>query len=155
MVLDKKWIKSVIDSITSSVNFRRKGDTWYSESNDFHILINLQKSNWGKQFYLNLGVSIKGKPDGSLPQEKDCNLRVRLSELFLDQKYFDQIMDFENDQISITIRKETIENAIANIAIPFLESINTISSMKERVSSGVIKLYWIDLDLKKILGIEE
>ena len=84
-----------IKPLLKEYGFKKKGYNWIKEQNECIKIFNIQKSQFGKQVYLNIGFIIKKvmKDDHILMYK--CPIQIRLDEL-IGKKY----LDFENDIIS-------------------------------------------------------
>ncbi|MCA9096658.1 MAG: DUF4304 domain-containing protein, partial [Planctomycetaceae bacterium] len=58
--------------------FKKKGSTWHRAAGGFIQVFNVQGSQWGKSFYLNLGIYIKALGDKTTPTEYECHIQSRV-----------------------------------------------------------------------------
>lgn len=63
-----------------AVGFKKKRGSWHREQDDLIHVVNIQGSQWGADFYLNIGVYLKALGQESRPPEYRCHFRSRLSE---------------------------------------------------------------------------
>lgn len=72
-----KTIETTFASVLKARGFRKRGRNWFrtTQTDDYQI-VNLQKSPWGGDFYVNLGWSL---PDATkaFRSEIQCDLRLR------------------------------------------------------------------------------
>ncbi len=63
----------------SDFGFERRGLFWHRSTQDLFQVVSLQKSAWGPQYYVNLGVTIR-EVDDSLPRViSKCHILGRLA----------------------------------------------------------------------------
>jgi len=72
--------------------FRRDGRNWRRDLPELILVVNLQRSRWGANFYVNIGVfvnAIRDEPwdirDRTKPRAEESHYRIRLEDLFADQ----------------------------------------------------------------------
>ncbi|WP_457150720.1 DUF4304 domain-containing protein, partial [Mesorhizobium sp. P5_C1] len=96
--MDKKELESLLNKDLSANGFKKKSATWYRQDAGALQVVNLQKSNFGLRFYVNIGcvpngMSVEGLPT---PKEYDCPIKIRLDSAFPDQKTrIEETLDLE------------------------------------------------------------
>lgn len=55
----KNPLRLALEDVLGPAGFTRKGDSWYRRSEEIVEVVNLQKSQWGAQFYLNYGIWLR------------------------------------------------------------------------------------------------
>ncbi len=76
-------IKEIVKDYMKSTGFRCKRNSWYRQCNDLLQIINIQKSYWGDQYYINLGFdyydgSFRYPSEYRFPPEYMFDLRIRI-----------------------------------------------------------------------------
>lgn len=61
--------------------FKRKGATLYRDQAESIAVVNLQGSQWGGQYYVNVALWLKALGDADTPPENKCHVRTRLTSL--------------------------------------------------------------------------
>ena len=56
--MDKKDLINVFDNILKPKGFKRSGNYWRYYNDELEKIVNLQKSQWGNQYYINYGFNI-------------------------------------------------------------------------------------------------
>jgi hypothetical protein len=94
--------------------FKGVRDTnFYRERPETICLLNLQKSSWGPQFYINAAVWFTRFGPDRRPKEHHCHIRWRVDSLMQDQasKLFVQALDLETPMPG-DYRLSLIENGV-------------------------------------------
>lgn len=132
--MDKKTFKKSIAAVCEQASFIKNGQSWYRYGKDTIGVINLQKSDWGNFYYINLGIWLKGIGDEKFPKENHCQIRGRAEGLFpearelvsrgcsleeSDPEYITQLSVFLRDQL-----------------IPFLEEAMDIEKLRSLIQEG-------------------
>lgn len=66
--------------------FRKSGATWHRDAHRLIQVFNIQKSQWGDQFYLNVGIYLRDLGDEPRPTEYRCHVRCRAERLLADEE---------------------------------------------------------------------
>ncbi|ELZ1717854.1 DUF4304 domain-containing protein [Vibrio parahaemolyticus] len=124
---EKKCLESILKPALKKAGFRKKGSTWWKHLEGFIQVINIQGSQYSKQFYLNLGVYIIAVGDKEWPSESDCHIQIRLDSLAnpsLVHKLLDYETAFENSD-----RREISELVLAK-GLPWLDQCSSFDGAK-------------------------
>ena len=81
-----------INPILNEYGFKKKGLNWFSENDNIVKIFNIQKSQFGKQIYLNIGIKIKALESKISNTFPGSHVGFRLDHLLRKG-----ILDFEND----------------------------------------------------------
>ena len=123
-------VKAIIKDQLKSAGFRCQGNTWYRRRNDLIQALNIQKSAWGDQYYINLRFDYF---DGSFkyPSEykfhNTFDLDFRASSILKEADF--KAFDFENEY-DPKKRTDTVRDIISQ-CIDLLDKCNSTSAMKE------------------------
>lgn len=151
-VMKDAIIKS-INLATNNFNFRRKSSTWFLDLPESIILMELQKSQWGRQYYINLAVWAKelGEPIAIPPKERICHLRTRLSQIASSR--IGVALDFADATLDEQDRAEIIRDEVSIYAIPFLLQCGTMSGIADAYKQGKLNRAMIAKQLKDLIYI--
>lgn len=133
-------IKSSLSCVLKNAGFRRKGNNWFWETEDAVVVVNLQKSNFGEQYYVNLAVWLRALGDASEPKEQLCHVRLRSTALDAErQKYWEDkvfnleypLPDEERDALSRSFMESN--------ALPFLRAAASLDGLRNLQGEGRLK----------------
>lgn len=145
-MIEKKTLKQVIDSSLREAGFFQKGQSWYLSSSDTIIVINLQKSSWDEQYYLNIGFWLNALGEATYPQHNRCHLYYRAENFFQDQK------ELILTSCSLTKSNQNLLNELAlfitNQLTPFLLECRSEKKLKELMSQGVLEGGFVKLEAR-------
>lgn len=74
-------VKDLLDQELRQLGFTRKGNAWRRPVGDVTHIVALQKSRWGKSYYLNLAVWVGGLPPEANVKSADCPLQSRIGSI--------------------------------------------------------------------------
>lgn len=150
-VANTKDLEAIITAQLKPCGFRKKGSNWYLNTDDCVRMINLQKSEWGGQYYLNTAILVTSLDKEQNPLEYKCHIRVRADFLVPDKAELSKVLDLENHSVPSKKRAEFIAGIISDYLIPFLLSLGTLDSIKEAVLENDIVSCRTTLALKRFL----
>lgn len=137
--MKKKDLIQLLDSIFTSLKFKRKGNNWVVNGDVISKIINLQKSNYGNFFYINYGFVIQGLElttvthIGNRLASVDKNEQLRITDL----------LDLENN-ISDDVRLSELKTLITKKILYKMQSMNTeediLNELKTRPNLNNIPL---------------
>jgi len=117
--------------------------------------MNLQRSQWGPQYYLNLGLWLLHLGETSNPREDECHIRIRAGELLSLQEagWDDALLDLEtpwDDEKRAMKIKATAEAFRA-----LLETMSSLHGIKELYRAGLLDDAAIVKEARALLEQEE
>lgn len=133
--------------------FKKKGSTWHLESPECISVLNVQRSQWGDKYYINLGVLVKQLDNIPSPKEYQCHFRDRLSHIVGNSAKMELEPDFEDPSSTEEQKAQTVREAIETHAIPLLLSLQTLEGIKRTFSEKRISPAFAADKLTKLLGI--
>ncbi|WP_437483775.1 DUF4304 domain-containing protein [Sorangium sp. So ce1014] len=134
-------VKLATDAALKSAQFLRKSGTWYRNVEETVLIVDVQRSNFGQQYYINLGIFVKGLAQQLTklpPKESECHIRLRLESLMpeAEEQASQALLDLENISIGFDERQIRIREAIDSVALPFLLQCSTRAGICEANRSG-------------------
>lgn len=77
--------------------FSKTGPTWHRKFGDAIHVVNLQKSQWGDQFYVNIGIYLMALGKELKPTEYRCHVRCHLENLLPRGSHIrlSELLDFD------------------------------------------------------------
>ena len=133
--------------------FKVRSNTWHKQCEDTILVVNLQKSQWGPQFYINLAVWVRRLGDASAPKEYQCHIRQRATSLpDTRAKTLERALDLEDESMGMQEREACIDEFMRESAIPFLESLSTIEGIRLALEAQKLKGSLINRELKELLA---
>lgn len=92
-------VLSAVNKIALAHSFQRKVSNWYVEHDDSVHLVNIQRSNFGKQFYINIAIWLRNEDDLTLInfKENKAPVRCRVETIIPIEKiyYLRKVLDLE------------------------------------------------------------
>lgn len=83
-MIEKTKFKKIFGEVFSGSGFAKKGQRWFLPGKDAIVVVNLQKSDFAENFYVNIGIWLRALGESEFPQENHCQIQVRLGSLFAE-----------------------------------------------------------------------
>lgn len=74
-------VQETFDRFMKSAGFAKRSGSWYRSSDEVVTVVELQKSQYGPKYYINLGLWLRALGESTAPKEQSCHVRTRLSSL--------------------------------------------------------------------------
>ena len=129
--MDSAQFKKIVDNELKSQGFIKKGNSWYSSTNECIVLLNLQHSNFSSFYYVNLGSFLRKRNyDEKYPKETECHIRTRVPYGVNDDESYHEILDLTTD-ISDEKRELLLIDMIHKYCLPTLLKLSSIEGIKK------------------------
>lgn len=151
---NSKWLQHALAPALKAAGFGKAGATWRRTNAATVGVLNLQGSQWGPSFYVNLGVYFRALGDRERPSEASCHIRIRLSELVPNRERFNSLLDFEKP-MQENVRARELETLVIENAVPWLDALSTISGARQYFSVQRPAAAWVTKEATALLASSE
>lgn len=127
-MMDTKEFKELFNEVAQYNNFEKAFGGWFKESHESIVVLDLQKSNYGCYYELNIKIYIQGVFNKAYVRNKDLvkknigNIFSRQPNEYKDMLELDNLMSIEN-------RRTKLESLFDNYIVP----ITTMAATKEGI----------------------
>ena len=106
--------------------FTKTGCSWHKRCAELIQVFNIQHSQWGNQFYLNIGIYLTELGKETKPAEYRCHIRCRVEELLpgVNLRDLATLLDFDAS-IDLSARYEQVGALITRELLPWFSSNST------------------------------
>lgn len=137
--MDSKEFKTVFGEVAKTHDFKKAFGVWYKESPECLAILELQKSNFGDYYQLNIKIFIQGVFERTyLPSKeliKSSMGHVNSSET----KEYKNVFDFD-EPMDDGIRKNRLKQLFEKHIVPFTNKTLSKSGIKELTEKGDVFL---------------
>lgn len=88
-------IREIFDKFARSENLEKRSGSWYQRGDDLITVLELQKSNFGDRYFVNIAIWLTAIEPASFPKENKCHIRTRLTELVPDASAVDGLLNLD------------------------------------------------------------
>lgn len=142
-------IHQVLKEILVPLGFSRKGDSWYHRSTEVVQVVNLQKSQYGNQYYLNYGAWLLTLSDSAFPREEKCHVRLRIEDISDAEEQYKNLLNLESD-MGAEWRMASLREAFSSDLLPFIRRTGTIANVQRLYVEGELKRGIVHIDAKRL-----
>lgn len=136
-MIDKDTFKKAIAKPFKQAGFIKKGLSWYLDGRDALIVFNLQRSDWGARYYLNMGIWLKAFGEAIFPKYNHCPLDFRVERFFPERREL-ILLGCSLEESNLPLLADLTE-FIESELIPFLQACTDESKLRELVAQGAHK----------------
>jgi|SRR6185503_2811777 len=148
--MDIKTFKKIVSDFLCSKKIIKEGSYYYSYKSDLVIVMGLQKSNYSKGYYINIGYVINQlNTSNKKLRDVDGHVRTRFTVVQHGKKTdFFNLEDFaENDRDKLNAQLE--ENFKE-----YVDQVTSVDKLKRLLHDNPVMLYLTTLAAKQTLGFE-
>ncbi|MBL9179824.1 MAG: DUF4304 domain-containing protein [Verrucomicrobiaceae bacterium] len=156
--MDKKTLESALAAPLVAHGFQKKASSWYRQADETLQVVDLQKSAYGLQFYLNLccvpaGMEVEGMPT---PKEHKCPIRIRLTSAFPERReQIEEALDLERTSLDDAQRQDAVARLTSELILPFVNHMKDAATLRQAIGEGIFKRGAVNLAAQKHLGVTE
>lgn len=145
-------LAEVIDSILSRQDFQRKKKSWYLLNEETIEIVDLQKSDYGDSWYINLAIYLRSLGVEKYPAEYKSHIRSRLEMLVDDREDYESLTNL-GSTMAEDDRRKRFERYFRGYALPWLNAGRDVSSIKDGLKNRLIQRHSLTLLAADYLGI--
>jgi len=145
-----KHLQRALAGPLKALGFKKSGATWHRPTPDAIAVLNLQGSQFGPSFYVNLGVYFRALGDRVAPPESLCHLRIRLSQLVPNGARLTQLLDLESP-IAEPARLQELVALVREFAAPWLDQVSTRKGARLWCSSPRSESFFLGVEARSLL----
>ena len=137
--MNSKEFKTVFGNVARANGFLKAFGGWYKESEECIAILELQKSNFGDYYQLNIKIFIQGTFGKNYSPTKDL-IKSSMGDVNSNEtKDYKSVLDFD-EPMDDNLRTERLEELFKNHLVPFTNKTLSKSGIRELVEKGDIFL---------------
>lgn len=134
----QKALEQAIAGVLKPLGYTKRAATWHREREQVVSVLNLQKSQWGENWYLNLGVYLRSIGDEARPPEARCHVRCR-AEMLSGRE--------------LPREPAALATFVGDVAVPWLDALDSERGVAEFLSSGRSRACFVHRSARERLGV--
>ena len=137
--MDSKEFKALFADIAKLNDFQKAFGGWYKESSECIVVIDLQKSNFGDYYEMNIKIYIQGMFGQNYSISKDL-VKKDIGDVFRRQpQEYNSVFDFDKP-IDDRMRHDNLKRLFSEFIVPFTNKALSMSGIKELATKEEIFL---------------
>lgn len=131
-------INEALSELLKARGFKRKSKTWYAANDECISVVNLQKSQYGDQYYINFGVALRALSPPDFPKEYQCHIRFRLEATLPESERHmcKTLMDLENISVTPGDRKAAVRQHMETYGVTLLRACSSVEGIAQAYGDG-------------------
>lgn len=146
----KQRTSKVIDEALTPLGYTKRKNTWFLTQDETIRLVDLQKSQYGEKYYINLAIYLKNLGNLEYPPENLCHIRTRLEAIVSNKEDYESLLDGEKNE-NIDERMGKLSKLFHSSALPWLSIGNSEASLREAIRNDKLKNSLITIAAKNRL----
>lgn len=137
--MNNKEFKNKFSNIAKSKGFESSFGGWFKESTECIVVLDLQKSNFGDYYEMNIKIYIQGMLGNDYVKNKDL-IKKDTGDIFRRQpSEYRDVFDFD-EPMDDEKRKKRLEQLFSEFIVPFTNKASSKSGIRELAEKGEINL---------------
>jgi hypothetical protein len=143
----------IITSLIEPKGFKKRdARLWLRLKKDCWNLVGLQKSDWGNQFYVNLGIWLPALNPNPRPRVQDCHIQVRLNRVVSNDTDLERSLDFEDEwKTDVDQRKFELFCSFRDAEQSFFDMFTSFEAIRSHFASRPTGYFAIQRELAAAL----
>lgn len=146
-------IQATVDEFGKSRGGVKKSGSWYFRGTDTVVVLNLQKSQYGPSYYMNVGLWFLGLGFSANPKPSHCHVQTRAELLVPDEKHahLEELLDL-NVAIGDSQRHDELLAVLQSQLGLMLDAGLELSGLRSAQGQRLLKKSLIDGDGQEFLA---
>ncbi len=144
-------VQAEVARVAKDRGMTRKSGSWYLAGPESILVLNLQKSNYARRYFVNLGVWLLEIERAEFPPEHEAHIRTRATQLVESPERLEQLLDadwLEEHPAQEAELRETLHGVLDEVT-PILSSLDGLRSDEGR---ALLRSWLVNVRAQLLLG---
>jgi hypothetical protein len=136
---ERNAVQRAIDQFGKEAGFDKKSGSWYRRGDEVVAVSNLQKSQYGPQYYFNQGFWLRQVADERFPKPQKSHIFARLGSLLPDESSrIERLLDLDYEMPDDQ-RVEELVGLLNDRLLPLIARGSTVAGLRALRDEGAFK----------------
>jgi len=136
---ERNSVQLAFDRFGKEAGFEKKSGSWYGRTDEVISVSNLQKSQYGPQYYFNQAFWLRQLGDERFPKQNKCHIRARLGSLLPNESgRIEQLLDLDHEMPD-EVRTGELVGLLKECLLPLIEQGSSVAGLRAMLDSGAFK----------------
>ncbi len=150
---ERNAVQLGFDRFGREAGFEKKSGSWYGRGDEVIAISNLQKSQYGPQYYFNQGFWLRQLDDEAFPKSNLAHIAARIEDLLPDvEQRVGELLDLEFEMPEEQ-RVDELVALLKDHLLPLIERGGSIAGLRSMVDDGTFVAAGIRGPAQEALGI--
>jgi hypothetical protein len=128
---ERNVIQTTFYDFAKAAGYSKKSGSWYRRNPETIIVLNLQKSQYGPKYYINVALWLRALGDEEAPKVNKCQIQTRLGQLVPAglEKRLTELLDLDCD-VEDMVRRTELLDLFRQHLLPLLEASSSLESLR-------------------------
>lgn len=132
-------LKSAFNRSATDAGFVKHSGCWYRRGSDVLSVLELQKSQYGQTFYVNVGWWLLGLGEHQAPKMRECHVRLRAGSLLPSvASDLENLLRLEGRSTG-DFPREQIRAVLADEFLPVVVALDSLQKLQDLGRSGGLR----------------
>lgn len=145
-------VHDALERFGRQAGLEKKSGAWYRRSEEVIAVSDLQKSQYGRQYYFNQGFWLRELGDERYPKSAKCHITLRLETLVTEERdRIARLLDLEQEMPD----EQRVEELVALLderMLPVIERGSSLAGLRAMVDDGTLASAAIRVPAQRALG---
>lgn len=132
---DANLLRKALTRSLGPVGFSRRRNSWIRRNDEIVEVINLQKSQWSPQYYLNFGFWLRSLGEELFPRTERCHINGRVNRVVPSGGGLVELLDLASD-IEDAQRSDALVRVLVGELVPFVDGTRTEHGLRSHFKAG-------------------
>jgi hypothetical protein len=150
---ERNVVQTTFDEFGKSSFGAKKSGSWYRRSEETIVVLNLQKSNYGPSYYVNVAIWLLAAGAADAPKPSHCHVQTRLDRLLPAEMHdrLKALLDLDSP-IGEDVRREELLALLGQHLLPLVEAAATLESLRSGEGRRFVEASLVDGDGQRLLA---
>jgi len=136
---EQNVIQQTFDAFATSAGMLKHSGTWYRSTDNVIQAVNLQKSQYGPSYYINIGWWLRSLGDVKFPKDDEWHIGIRLESLLaLRAEEVNSLLDLDSE-ISDAERSQRLRDLLEADLRPAVDRTTSVDGLRALRREGKLK----------------
>ena len=142
-----------VDRFGKESSGEKKSGGWYWRSDEVVAVVDLQKSQYGPKYYVNVAFWLRAVGDERWPKTWKSHIAMRIEDLpGVERDRVECLLDLESD-VADEQRVDELSALLTTAVAPFIERGNSLVGLRSMIDDGTLKRWLLRVPAQEQLGV--
>jgi Domain of unknown function (DUF4304) len=149
---ERDVIQRTFDEFGNAAGATKKSGSWFRRGPETIVVLNLQKSDYGDRYFVNVALWLLPLGPASAPKENVCHIRSRLSQLVPREmeEQVNELFDL-NIPIDAASRRERLIVVLRENLLPLIDNGSTLEGLRSARCQHLIERSLVTEPARRLL----
>lgn len=134
---ERNAVERAFDQFGKGAGFEKRSGSWYGRSDEVISISNVQKSQYGAQYYVNQAFWLRQLGDEHFPKEYESHIRARSGSLLppADSERLQQLLDLDYE-LPDEHRVDELVTRLRERLLPLIERGTSVAGLRSMLDDG-------------------